>query len=193
MFWKEIYESNSELYNRWRLVKAREMLSNKNDSGTIYLNGQYLVAAGQQSIRIWNGINPKLEPDGVFSIGKKYATKINILQNNIIATCSDGIFRSWNLDQPLGAIDQPDQATKISKKSLVSLEILKDMIIMGDIEGVVYLGTMSEDFDVSMKKKIHKGPVTSIISAPDPVGNDDLVFTSSSDYTVKVLEKNYKY
>lgn len=80
-----------------------------------------------------------------------------IEENIILAICSDGYIRTWNLDQPLGAIDQPDQSIKMSKKSLTSIVIFKQQIIVGDLEGVIYMASISDEFVVSAKKKIHKG------------------------------------
>ena len=60
--------------------------------------------------RVWGGRNPKNEPDGVFSIGKKAISKILIHENQILAACSDGYLRIWNLHQSLASLDQPIQA-----------------------------------------------------------------------------------
>ena len=104
----------------------------------------------------------------MFSVAKACATKITIHNDEIIATCSDGLVRVWILPEQLGAIDEPDYFIKVSKKSLTSAIFLRQhstplekFLIVADDDGTLFK-TCLNTLAVTVRKKVHRG------NSPEP-------------------------
>jgi len=183
--WTEIYKINSILYKGWKSVTPLASTTHKQiEAFCCVTSTDLVVAAGGSSIRVWSGsgCDVNLEPDDIFSIGRKNVTTMLINDEKLIVACSDGNIRLFDLDN-LGSITEPTETNKITSKSLTTLKNYDEGFICGDLDG--YLMLLNSQFEVLVKRKVHKGPINAINITSTK--ESSVIVTGGADYFVRLI------
>ena len=90
--------------------------------------------AGGGSVSIWLSWDINVEANDVFSVGRKSVNEMLVNDNQLLAACSDGTIKIFDLGQ-VGYISDPIDTIKISPKALQVFSSLEDDYILGDADG----------------------------------------------------------